>query len=374
MRVVCIDDEHLSLTYIERQLQKVDDIDVIGTFTNPLEGKEFISSAQKLDAVFLDIEMSPINGIELADQILEEHPEIFIIFVTAYESFAVRAFEINAMDYLVKPVTMERILATINRIKKEIEEKNRHAIDPSTHLKVRVAPYLAFEVKPKIFEPLQWRTSKSQELFVYLLQNNGMVVEKSSIIDLLWNEYDMERAYSLLYTTIYNIRKRLKDFSQYIILHNHAYGYLLELRDVEIDMEQWERQLEKLSNINSSSISAYEKVMKDYPGVYLSDYDYTWLEAERHRLEKLWVHTAAQLAAYYMKANQFHEAVRWYNEIVGYYPMTEEAHFNLMKLYEANGEFTFMMQQYNILNKIWRDNFGTKPNQQIIDWYVDKLT
>lgn len=372
MRVVCIDDEHLSLNYIKRQLERLENINVIGTFTNPLEGKNFILK-EVVDVVFLDIEMPPLNGMEIAAQILKKRPNVIIIFVTAFASFAVDAFEINAMDYLVKPVRFDRLQITINRIEEQLKARGKDGAPSTNKLKIRIAPSLAFEEEPNVFKALAWRTSKTQELFIYLLQNNGVIIEKSAIIDLLWDEYNLEKAYSLLYTTIYNIRKQIKPYEPHIVLHNRSYGYLLELQEVEIDLVHWEEELEGLPEMNSASIGAYEKTMQKYSGVYLSDYDYTWLEAERHRLEKLWFHTAKQIALFYVQTKKLTEAIRWYDTIAHHYPAIEEIHFELMKLYEANGEFTLMMQQYNTLHKICRENFDGKPSQHILDWYIEKL-
>jgi two-component SAPR family response regulator len=140
-----------------------------------------------------------------------------------------------------------------------------------------------------------------------------------------------------------------------------------------VDLFSWEEKLEKLPAMVQSNIGDYESVMELYTGDYLSDYDFTWLESERERLKTLWVNTAAAMAAFYKKEDRIIDAIRWYKEITEHFPTMEEAHFNLMKLYEANNEFTLMMQQYSILHKISRDYYDTKPDQRIIDWYVSKL-
>lgn len=122
MEIVCIDDEHLALSYIERQLAKIVGTEIVGTFTNPLEGKAFILQNNP-DVVFLDIDMSPINGMEIAEQLLEKKPELIIVFVTAYERYAVEAFELNATDYIVKPLRFERLEVTIKRIRTSLRMK-----------------------------------------------------------------------------------------------------------------------------------------------------------------------------------------------------------------------------------------------------------
>ncbi len=373
MRAVCIDDEHLSLNYFKKQLTKIDKVHVIGAFTNPLEGKDFVLN-ENVDVLFLDIEMPSVSGMEIAAQILEVKPNLIIIFVTAFESFAVGAFELNAMDYLVKPVRLDRLRLTIKRIEKQLQARRKGSPQSVDKFRIKLAPYLAFEVKANVFEALPWRTSKTQELFIYLLQNNGVIVDKSAITELLWEGYALEKSTSLLYTTIYNIRKQIKPFEEHLVLHNHSNGYLLELRNVEIDLLHWEREIENLSEVSSSTITAYEEAMNHYSGTYLSGYDYTWLEAERHRLERLWINTVKRIALFYEEAEKTADALRWYQAIADRYPTIEEVHLKLMKLYEANGDFTLMMQQYNTLYKICWEYFDEKPSQYIIDWYLNKLS
>lgn len=372
MNVVCVDDEALSLQFLERQLNKLDSIDVLATFTNPLEGQQFIIG-QEVDVALLDIQMPQIKGIELAEQLLEAKPDLKIVFITAYSSFAVDAFKLNAIDYLVKPIKLDRLQITMERIEKQMSEKEQAENLSIEKLRIKLIPFLAFEDDDEVFKPLHWRTAKSQELFLYLLQYHGDLIEKSSILDILWGEHEIEKAYALLYTTIYNVRKQLKPFHDHIILHNQSDGYFLELRHVEIDVEKWEKELDRLPPVGDLTIDAYEDVMKLNQGTYLANYDYTWLEAERHRLDRLWIHTANEIAAYYVKKDKVIAAMNWYLLVLTRFPTMEEAHFNLMKLYEYNGDFTWMMHQYNELNKMMREEMGAKPSRHIVDWYVSKL-
>lgn len=372
MRVVCIDDEQLSLKYVQRQLSKIHNVDVLATFTNPFEGKQFVIE-QNVDVALLDIQMPQINGIELAEQLLEKKPNLIIVFVTAYSSFAVEAFQLNAIDYLVKPIKLERLQVTMKRIEKTMASKEQEVKEPSNMLKLKVVPFLAFEVEEEVFKPLRWKTAKSQELFLYLLQNSGVLVEKSAILELLWGDYEVEKAYALLYTTIYNVRRQLKPYNNHIILHNRSDGYFLELHQVEVDMKKWEQELEKLPPVSGLTIDTYEEVMRWHKGTYLAHYDYTWLEGERHRLDRLWIHTANQIAAYYVEKDNVTKAISWYNNVLDRFPIMEETHFNLMKLYEDNSDFTLMMHQYNELNKVLRKELGVKPSEHIVEWYISKL-
>lgn len=115
IRVVLIDDEELAIQTLERILSKFSNISVVGSFTDPIKGLMQMATL-KPDVVFLDIEMPVINGFEVARQLVSTSEKIQIVFVTAFDDYAVRAFELNSLDYLLKPVTPERMEKTVNRI------------------------------------------------------------------------------------------------------------------------------------------------------------------------------------------------------------------------------------------------------------------
>lgn len=373
MNVVCIDDERLALEFLEKQLEEVDGVAVQATFTDPINGLDYILQ-EDIDIAFLDIQMPNVNGIQLAEKILEEKPYVVIIFVTAYNEFAVEAFQLNALDYIVKPTTNDRLNTTLKRAKKEVDfYAKEKQLQKEHYLHIKLTPFLAFEDENNEYKPLQWRTRKAEELFVYLLQNNNVLIEKSSLIDLLWGEYDIEKSYALLYTTIYNVRKQLKQYHKHIKLKNRSDGYILELDKVEVDVFTWEKEIVSLPPVGDDTIEKYENVMELNGGVYLDHYDYIWLESEKHRLNSIWMRTASQMAIYYKSIGNFKQAIKCYNDIVERHPTTEEAHFNLMKMYEQNGDFTLMMRQYSELNKALRKGLEGKPSDYIVEWYVEKL-
>ncbi len=106
IRIVIIDDETPARELIRHYLKDVDSIEVIAECADGFSGLKTIS-AMKPDLVFLDIQMPRLTGIELVE-VLTEKPEI--IFTTAYDQFALKAFELNAVDYLMKPFPKRRFL------------------------------------------------------------------------------------------------------------------------------------------------------------------------------------------------------------------------------------------------------------------------
>ena len=121
--VVIIDDETPAREIIKHYLQEVDSVEVIAECADGFTGLKTIS-LMKPDMVFLDIQMPRLTGIELLE-VLTEKPEI--IFTTAYDQFALRAFELNAVDYLLKPFPKRRFLEAvrkaINKIRSETGNK-----------------------------------------------------------------------------------------------------------------------------------------------------------------------------------------------------------------------------------------------------------
>jgi two-component system, LytTR family, response regulator len=122
IRTVIIDDEPSAVEVIRLLLQKkcAADVQVIATSNSPLEGKKLINELHP-DLVFLDIEMPGVSGLELASEIFNSGTRI--IFITAYDSYAINAFKVNALDYLLKPVNGVDLLQAIYKVKNELESR-----------------------------------------------------------------------------------------------------------------------------------------------------------------------------------------------------------------------------------------------------------
>ncbi len=118
LRTLIIDDERLAREELKRLLHPYDEIDIIGEARNGMEALEIIKK-EKPDLLFLDISMPEMNGFELIQK-LDEIPKV--IFITAYDDYALKAFEINALDYVLKPVDPERLKDAISKTQKEDDD------------------------------------------------------------------------------------------------------------------------------------------------------------------------------------------------------------------------------------------------------------
>lgn len=105
MNCIIVDDEPLAREGMLLLLQNIPDLNVIGSFNGARKAKEFMEQNQ-VDLIFLDIQMPGINGLEFAESISEK---TLIIFTTAYSQYALKSYEVDAIDYLVKPIIKERL-------------------------------------------------------------------------------------------------------------------------------------------------------------------------------------------------------------------------------------------------------------------------
>ncbi|MGE5398959.1 MAG: LytR/AlgR family response regulator transcription factor [Ignavibacteriales bacterium] len=122
IKAIIIDDESLAREVIKQYLASFPEIQIVGECSNGFEGVKFINEL-KPDLVFLDIQMPKITGFEMLE-LLDELP--VIIFTTAYDQYALKAFEINAADYLLKPFSEERLFEAISKALLFLNDRNRH--------------------------------------------------------------------------------------------------------------------------------------------------------------------------------------------------------------------------------------------------------
>jgi two-component system, LytTR family, response regulator len=121
-KTLIIDDERLARAELKKLLQEFADIEIVGEAVNAKDGLEKIESLQP-ELLFLDIQMPDKTGFELLEE-LEKAPTV--IFTTAYDEYALKAFEFNALDYLLKPIEPKRLADAIQKIKHQEEKENQN--------------------------------------------------------------------------------------------------------------------------------------------------------------------------------------------------------------------------------------------------------
>ena len=127
LRTVIVDDEKLARGKIRRSLSSEDDIEIVGEVTCGVDAVEIINE-ESPDLLFLDIHIPKPNGFEVLQKIKPDRMPV-VIFVTAYDEYALKAFEVNALDYLLKPFDNERLKATLDRVRSQISTSRNGNVD-----------------------------------------------------------------------------------------------------------------------------------------------------------------------------------------------------------------------------------------------------
>jgi len=129
MNAIIIDDEPIARQGISLLADKIPYLNIIGQFGNPLLAQEFILGNQELDLIFLDVEMPGMTGVEY----LKSTPHrCHVILTTAYHQYAVEAFELDVIDYLLKPIRLERFVKAVGKAK-ELSELTNHDVEIEDH-------------------------------------------------------------------------------------------------------------------------------------------------------------------------------------------------------------------------------------------------
>ncbi|MGE5360820.1 MAG: LytR/AlgR family response regulator transcription factor [Bacteroidales bacterium] len=119
LRAVVVDDEQLAREDLCFLLEQLGEVDVVGQAGNGVEALSTIES-QRPDVVFLDVQIPGMSGFEVARRLIDAQTEAQIVFVTAYDQYAIEAFEVNAVDYLLKPVEQARLEQALHRVARRL--------------------------------------------------------------------------------------------------------------------------------------------------------------------------------------------------------------------------------------------------------------
>ena len=362
LTVMLFDDEVLALKMLEIQLNHFENVQIIGMHT---KYKEFIEAVKKdnPNIVFIDIETPAKSGLEIAQEIQNINSAVEIVFVTAHRQYAYEAYEIDAADYILKPVKKERLQRIIDKITKDkSNNKEKEA-------KIFIKTMKRFEVKNEAGEKIKWRTKKVEELMAYLVHHKGEEVTSESIIDALWPDYDVDKAKKLLYTTMYYLRKDLARYG--IGINVKTYDYILPKEYVQSDVDKLEQLIDQISKSDYQMSEAYETLAEIYQEGYLQENDYKWSEEKRKELENLYTYTLLKVAQNYTEKNNFVEAILLLKRIIVIFPYNGYLYEKQIEIYmrmnDRNGVENTYHEYCQMMNEL-----GIEPEEK--QYFLNKAT
>lgn len=220
MNILALDDEELMLWALTDSLEKVfNENDIIKGFEESDDAIGFVKSLgnKPLDYAFLDIRLRGSNGIDVAKEIKKLKPKTKILFCTAYSDRAIDAFGVNAVGYLLKPITPEKIRNSLEQLSLMFSNIG----DIPTEKKVEIKTFGNFDVFVDK-KPIHWKRLKAKELLALLVDKKGASVTNVEIAITLWEDDNKVKSVP---TIISSLRHTLKDYGVEDILirsRNHT--------------------------------------------------------------------------------------------------------------------------------------------------------
>ena len=353
IKAVIVDDEPPSLRKLRKQLLASGMVEVTGAFLKPADALGFLCENQA-DAVFLDVEMPDMDGIELANRILDLQGNISLVFVTAYNQYAVEAFRLNALDYLLKPVSTDRLKETLNRI---VSGK----VTPTNSMELRVRCFGRFQV---LFgtEEIKFRTEKAEMLMAFLIDCGGNYISRNKIIDSLWEDFDGDRAIMHFNTTLHNVKKALVHFGVQVEIQYEKGNYRLETKALDCDYLKFLDFKKTTSNACVSTIRSYENIVSLYAGEYLSGWNLDWAGGRRLMLEEQLFEYLLDIAQYYRETGKYKQEIKWLKYGLPHEPLHREMNYRLIEALLLSHEQALATKYFELYRNGLRKRLETEPD------------
>ncbi|AIQ46232.1 hypothetical protein R70723_10320 [Paenibacillus sp. FSL R7-0273] len=375
IRAVIIDDEKPALDVLGNMLLKDKRIEVIGAFRKPSDAIREIAGL-KPDAVFLDMEMPGMNGVELALALLKLCGELDIIFVTAHTSYALDAFKVEALDYLLKPLIPDQLDRAVTRLqKKRVLRGAFNAAARSIPQETRIVGFGGLKLLNTSGEEeeVKWRTSKTKELMSFLFLKGLSNVYKGQIIQALWPDCSDEQAQSNLHTTMYKLKKALKAAGINIVIHFKSGKYRMELERATGDIWEFETFISENKAVDTANAMNVERVLELYTGDLFADSDYLWSISKREEMLSFYIKLSKRLCGFYMNEGRTEEAIQRMGKLLQHAPLDEEAHELLLGLYFRQKDRISLIRHYHAMKELLNHELGLEPRESVRQLYNDML-
>lgn len=347
IRAFIIDDEELALDRLERLLLGSEMVEVIGRFSDPLDFYDLVcQNSIAADICFVDISMPGMNGLELALSLQEILPNMKVCFTTSYSEYAVQAFELNALDYLMKPIVNERLIKTLQKMAPQTIEK------PLGKYGIRCFGAFSILHEDQPIGNIKWRTSKAEELLALLIHQMGHAISRERIMEILWPEMDSQKAGTNLNATTYYIRKTLQPYTIESCLH--VTKTIMQFSDPSLEVDVW--RYEKLLNDKETLLTVKPEValkkVSLYKGSYFGDKDYLWAYEKKAYFEMGYLKLVKYLSEHWYAEGYCEQVIALCLQVLEAVPFNEFAYEMMIKTYLKLKDTTRAKEVYDLYEKV----------------------
>ena len=177
LKCVAIDDEELALELLEDNINKIPYLELVAKFSDPLKAIQFLHE-ENIDLVLLDIQMPGLTGL----QFIKSFPKkCMYIFITAYEKYALEGYHLNVIDYLLKPVSLERFVQACTKALELYQLKNKSAIVPAGNQPSYLFINADYSLVKINFADVTWVEGLKDYIKIHLKSSNKPIVSKMSM-------------------------------------------------------------------------------------------------------------------------------------------------------------------------------------------------
>ncbi len=204
MKIVAVDNEPRALHMLEILLGQVNGSHEIITFSDPIEALTYLQRTP-VDMAFLDVDMPKMTGLNIADHLLELDDPPAVVFVTGFDEYAYQAWDVEAIDYILKPYSAQQLARAIERYEKRyLPLRKSRSSEHDVH--IQCFPDFDVFVDDK---PIDFRHKKSKELLAFMVHNRGAWVSVDKVIFALFESDDEETSKNYYRGILYRLRQIL---------------------------------------------------------------------------------------------------------------------------------------------------------------------
>ncbi len=319
--VFIVDDEPLAIVKLEHLCKEHDSLEVKATFQDPLLALEKALTA-KPDIIFLDISMPELSGLDFIQKI--SHLNTKVVFVTAFDNHAIDAFEYNACDYLMKPVTKERFALTVSRLTSgsQPEQADEHPM---------VRFFGKLEIEGCTEKNFKWHTAKVKELFAYFLLNRNREVYRNELAEALWSKLDKSKVVSNINATLYYLRNDLQQLDSGITIFYKDNYYRIDTDSLLLDEDIFANAFAKRNDINDKNIDEMVSALRLCRGELFQDVTKPWINLPRQMYSSRIIELLRLTVDFYIKKGEPLVAGEIVGHMLSVFPKNEQIQAIAMK-------------------------------------------
>mgnify|MGYP001247243901 CR=1 FL=1 len=371
MKVILIDDEQAMHLILRKMLEKIPEVQVAGAFTNTKSAVAFLNEHKDVGLAFVDISLAGENGLEFAAKMEAWGSPVQLVFVTSHKEYALDAYELYVLDYLVKPVVQERLQRTVHRALAN-DRASRLLSRPASAIQdagKTVVTAFGDVVVSNEAGRIKWISRKCAELFAYLLLYHGRRIPRSRLIADIFMGMEKGHAEKYLNTTVHQLRKSLEPLGMRDVVRSENDGYALELTNPSIDYAEFEKQVKQLQTIEAGDVELARQIERSYIGDLFGDKAYVWAIHETERYAEMYVSFAKRLAEALLAVQDTSAASKLLMKLKQRNPLDESVTRLWMSLHERMGDKKGLTMIYTDYVRLLNRELGIRPSDDLVRHY-----